>query len=81
MTKLKIGKRWKPGPVERRDTGIGFYEEINPVRLGKDAASLQDALLSHYTPRSKPTVFRVMSRYSYVAMLAAAAAFVIVRLS
>ena len=41
-----IGLRWKPGPIERRDTERGFFEAVNPHALTSSEILVQQALLA-----------------------------------
>ena len=41
----RIGSRWTPDPVKRRDTSTGTYEEVNQKMTSLDMARLQQAFL------------------------------------
>ena len=47
---VQVGRRWQPGPIERRDTSIGFYESINPIALSQAELKVQRALLKPIKP-------------------------------
>lgn len=42
----RIGARWTPGAIERRDTERGFYEAINPHAITSAEILVQQALLA-----------------------------------
>lgn len=52
-----IGSRWRPGPLERRDTEIGSYEAVNSRMDSRAELDVQRALLS--TVRSKSVERRI----------------------
>ena len=45
----RIGARWKPGVIERRDTELGFFEAINPHAITSAEILVQQALLAKVT--------------------------------
>lgn len=45
----RIGSRWMPGAIERRDSAAGFYEAINPHAITSAAILVQQALLAKVT--------------------------------
>jgi hypothetical protein len=47
----QIGARWTPGPIERRDSCAGTFEQINAREQSLDADLIQRALLCPLPPR------------------------------
>lgn len=69
---IKISSRWKPGHVVRVDSGIGTYEEVNPMH---DNDKIQSALLARARERGSRTPVIV---YLAIATAALAAVSVLV---
>lgn len=45
VRRVDIGCRWRPGPIERRDTGSGFFGAVNPHCHTLTDITVQRALL------------------------------------
>lgn len=66
-----IGARWTPGPIERRDSAAGSFEQINPREQSLDADVIQRALLCRVHPRGNGRIRSVLLACAIGAVLAA----------